>query len=99
MALAAGDIAEAKADYMQALAVTRRLAALDPSDVELQRDLMVSLQQLGDRPQGQGDAAGALADYRQGIGQVPDLGCGAPGRPVATTSPRAPENGADHGSA
>jgi hypothetical protein len=67
MSMAADDFAGAKADYDQALAIARRLAALSPGDAERQRDVLVGTQQAGDVARGQGDMAGAIADYRQDL--------------------------------
>ena len=62
---AQGDLAGALAAYREALAVSRRLAAADPSNAGWQRDLSVSQDKLGDVLSAQGDLAGALAAYRE----------------------------------
>ena len=63
MLLKQGEYAAAEADYRAALASAERLAAAEPTNVQAQRDLAVSLAKLGDALARQGKAEAALAEY------------------------------------
>ena len=60
---AQGDLTGALQAYEADLAITERLAALDPGNAEWQRDLSVSWEKLGNVRQAQGDLTGALQAY------------------------------------
>ncbi|KXV06425.1 hypothetical protein CR51_11940 [Caballeronia megalochromosomata] len=62
-----GDLAGALAAYRKSLALSERLAAVDPSNAGWQRDLSVSQHKLGDVLRDQGDLTGALAAYRESL--------------------------------
>jgi tetratricopeptide (TPR) repeat protein len=64
---AQGDLAAALSAYRDALGITQRLVAADPSNAQCQRNLGVSHQRLGDVLMAQGDLAAALAAYRDAL--------------------------------
>jgi tetratricopeptide (TPR) repeat protein len=61
------DLAAARTNYAESLAVMRRLAEHDPSNADLQRDLSLNLDRVGDTLREQGDLGGALAVYRESL--------------------------------
>jgi hypothetical protein len=67
VAVAAGDLAGARAAYQAGLDIRVRLAAADPANAEWQRDLSVSHNRLGDVARAGGDLAGARAAYQAGL--------------------------------
>ena len=67
VAIAAGDLAAARAAYQAGLDIAARLAAADPANTEWQRDLSVSHNQLGDVAIAAGDLAAARAAYQAGL--------------------------------
>ncbi|MGV8989431.1 MAG: hypothetical protein ACOH2H_24700, partial [Cypionkella sp.] len=66
--LHAGDAAGAQAAYEESLGIARRLATTDPGNSKWQRDVSVSLDNIGDLRQQAGDAAGAQAAYEESLG-------------------------------
>ena len=64
MAVAAGDLAAARAAYQASLDIAVRLAAADPANAGWQRDLSVSHNKLGDVAVAAGDLAAARAAYQ-----------------------------------
>lgn len=59
--------------YNEALAISRRLAAIDPDNVELQRDISVAASGLGDAANASDDPASALAAYREALSVIERL--------------------------
>jgi len=59
-----GDLPGALRQYRASLEITQRLASAAPADAQLQRDLAVSHDKVGDVIFAQGDAAAALVEYR-----------------------------------
>ena len=64
VAIAAGDLAAARAAYQASLDIRTRLAAADPANTQWQRDLSVSHDRLGDVARAAGDLAAARAAYQ-----------------------------------
>ncbi|MGB8277927.1 MAG: TIR domain-containing protein [Methylovirgula sp.] len=64
--LKAGDLPDAKAAAVEALAIARELAK-DKGSAQAQRDLSVSLDRIGDVKLQAGDLAGALAAYEEDL--------------------------------
>jgi len=62
-----GLIGEATGLYRQGLAITKRLAELEPDDTGFQRDLSISYDRLADLAQRAGHADEATGLYRQGL--------------------------------
>lgn len=60
-----GDAANALKGYREALAISERLAADDPSDIHWQHSIAVSQGKIGDALAVEGDPVGALKAYRQ----------------------------------
>ena len=56
--------------YEKALSISRKLAAADPRNANLQRDISVSLNRIGDAKLRSGDANAALAAYEEGLAIV-----------------------------
>jgi tetratricopeptide (TPR) repeat protein len=54
-------------NYQKALRIADRLANLDPDDADLQDDLSVSLENVGNILEIQGDHAGAIANYKASL--------------------------------
>ena len=67
MAVAAGDLAAARAAYQAGLDIRVRLAAADPANTGWQRDLSVSHNRLGDVAVAAGDLAAARTAYQAGL--------------------------------
>ncbi len=63
--LAAGDTSHAVSTYEEALAIARKLSAIDPKKTLWTRDLSVSLERVGNGRVAEGDRAGALAAYEE----------------------------------
>ena len=64
---AGGDAKGALAEYEESLALTRRLADKNQGNAQLQRDMSVSLDKIGDVKRSQNDNAGALAAYEESL--------------------------------
>jgi tetratricopeptide (TPR) repeat protein len=64
---AAKDTAGALQNYQAALRVRAAIAAADPNNAEIQRDLSISHEKIGNILAQSGNAAGALAQYRQSL--------------------------------
>ncbi|HUD40850.1 MAG TPA: hypothetical protein VMR06_02515 [Dokdonella sp.] len=74
-----GDLPGAQTRYDLGLAISQRLAELDPGHTEWQRDLSISFIKLGDVQSAQGDLPGAQARYEAGLGiaqRLAELGPG-----------------------
>ena len=65
--LAVGNVAEARSNETEALAVHQQLAAAHPTVVQWQGSVANDLESLGDVAQKSGDAQAALAAWRQGL--------------------------------
>jgi tetratricopeptide (TPR) repeat protein len=65
--LSQGDRAGASSSYQRSLEIRERLAASDPTSVELARDLIASLTRIGDLILDEGDVDGALLNYQRGL--------------------------------
>jgi tetratricopeptide (TPR) repeat protein len=65
--VAQGKLDEALQSYWRNLAIAERLAAVDPSNTERQRDLSVSYNNVGNVLERQGKLDEALQKYRQGV--------------------------------
>jgi len=65
--IGAGDVQDASAAAGQGLDIFRKLAAADEDDAQTQRDLAVSLIELGDAKLMGGDHAGSLAAYQESL--------------------------------
>ena len=65
MKLQSGDRAGTLTAYQESLDITRKLAARDQGDARAQRDLSVSLQNVGNVNLQSGDRAGALIAYQE----------------------------------
>ena len=67
VAVAAGDLAAARAAYQASLDIRQRLAAADPANTGWQRDLSISHEQLGNVAVAAGDLAAARAAYQASL--------------------------------
>jgi tetratricopeptide (TPR) repeat protein len=67
VAIAAGDLAGAKARYEEALAIRRKLAEDNPISAVAQRDLSLSLEKLGNVTVAAGDLSGAKARHEESL--------------------------------
>ena len=67
MAVAQGDLEDARQKYADALEVSQRLAESDPGNAGWQRDLSVSLEKLGDLAVAQGDLEDARQKYADAL--------------------------------
>ena len=67
MAQARGDLAAAEQAFTQSLAVSERLAGLDPANTGWQRDLAVAYSSLGGVAQARGDLAAAEQAFAQDL--------------------------------
>ena len=65
MAQARGDLAAAEQAYTQNLAISERLAGLDPANTGWQQDLAVAYSPVGDVAQARGDLAAAEQAFAQ----------------------------------
>ena len=65
VAQARGDVAAAEQAYTQDLAISDRLAALDPTNTDWQEDLAATYRSLGDLAEARGDVAAAEQAYTQ----------------------------------
>ena len=65
VAQARGDLAAAEQAYGQDLAISERMAAMDPANTGWQRDLAGAYSRVGDVAQARGDLAAAEQAYRQ----------------------------------
>ena len=93
VAVAAGDLAAARAAYQAGLDIAARLAAADPANTGWQRDLSVSHNKLGDVAVAAGDLAAARAAYQAYLDIAARLAAADPANtagsatcPSATTS-------------
>ena len=77
-----GDAGAAIASYRKALDIRRSLAAAQPTDLDLQRDLFRSYGKLGEALSGAGDAGGAISSSRQAL-QIAAALAGAAGSDTA----------------
>jgi Flp pilus assembly protein TadD len=68
VAVQAGDLAGAKARFEEGLGIARKLAQVNPTSAEAQRDVSISLDRLGDVAVQAGDLAGAKARFEEGLG-------------------------------
>ena len=64
MAVSAGDLGEARAQFAKGLAIAERLAAADPGHAGWQRDLSVSHAKLGALAEAAGDREQAIDRFR-----------------------------------
>ena len=67
MAQARGDLAAAEQAFTQYLAISERLAGLDPANTGWQQDLAVAYSRLGGVAQARGDLAAAEQAYAQDL--------------------------------
>ena len=67
VAVAAGDLAAARAAHQASLDIRQRLAAADPANTEWQRDLSISHEKLGDIAVAAGDLAAARAAHQASL--------------------------------
>jgi predicted negative regulator of RcsB-dependent stress response len=67
VAIAAGDLAAARAAYQAALDIRARLAAADPANTGWQHGLSISHEKLGDVAIAAEDLAAARAAYQAGL--------------------------------
>ena len=67
MAQARGDLAAAEQAFTQYLAISERLAALDPTNTGWQQALAVAYNRVGDVAQARGDLAAAEQAYAQDL--------------------------------
>jgi tetratricopeptide (TPR) repeat protein len=79
----AGDLKDAAAAASQGLDIARKLAAQDPGNAQAQRDVTVSLTNLGDVKLQGGDGAGALAAYQESLDIARRLAAQDPGNAQA----------------
>jgi tetratricopeptide (TPR) repeat protein len=79
VAAARGGLSKAKSSYLQAQAITDRLAKSDPDNALWQRDLSVSFNRVGNVQLAQGDLPGALKSYSDGLAIVDRLAKSDPG--------------------
>jgi predicted negative regulator of RcsB-dependent stress response len=61
---AKGNLNAARTRYSDALAITQKLAAHDPTNTLWKRDLAANYERIGDVLRDQGDLANALKNYR-----------------------------------
>ena len=64
---AKGRLDEALAAFRESLAISQRLASLDPSNADWQRDLAVAHNKLGQAYQGMGNEENAQSSYRSAV--------------------------------
>lgn len=64
MLAAAGDRADALAEYRASFSIREKLVATDPGNAQWQRDLALSNNRIGEMLDASGDRTGALAAYR-----------------------------------
>ena len=81
MAIAAGDLAAARAAYQASKDIRTRLAAADPANTQWQRDLSVSHNKLGDVAIAAGDLAAARAAYQASLDIFSRLAAATPPTP------------------
>jgi hypothetical protein len=62
-----GDLTAAEQAYAQAMAISERLAALDPTNTDWQQDLAITYNQIGDLAKARGDLTGAEQAYAQDL--------------------------------
>jgi serine/threonine-protein kinase len=62
-----GGLEEARKQYETAHALARKLAEADPRSAQVQRDLSVSLERLGDVQRRQGESKAALASFQESL--------------------------------
>ncbi len=79
--LAGGDTEHAREAYEQSLAITKRLAASDPTQESWQQDLAASWERLGSVKMEQGDTAGAREAYESGLEVAERLTASNPSNP------------------
>jgi len=78
VAVAAGDLPDAKARHEEGLAIRRKLAQANPTSAQAQRDLSISLEKLGDVAVAVGDLPGAKARYEEDLAITRKLAKGNP---------------------
>jgi Flp pilus assembly protein TadD len=83
VAMGAGDLARAKAQFEESLTILRKLAKDNPRSAEAQRDVGVSITALGDVAVQAGAQAGARARFEEGVAIARKLAKDNPSSAVA----------------